>query len=171
MEAEKLASATQDELTLVMSFFPRVDVKASVLLAVDTGMLGYLATHLPTFNSVPWWELIAPGLAFVLLALSLLQLYKGAFPVLTGGHSSLVYFSEIATRTESKFINEFIEQRESEYVKDVLGQVWRNSEILKAKFAHVKLAFIFLAWSVLPWTVALADFALRTPGTPAGVGK
>jgi hypothetical protein len=171
MEQEQLKSACQHELNLVLSFFPRVDAKASVVLAVDTGMLGYLATHLPSLNSLRWWELGIPALAFALLALSLWHLYRGAFPNLSGGHSSLIYFSEIAKRTEAKFIDQFIEQRESEYVKDMLGQAWRNSEILKEKFDHLKGAFIFMAWSVLPWTVALADFALRMPSGQASSGK
>jgi len=47
MEQKELLSACHDELVLVLSFFPRVDAKASVVLAVDTGMVGYLAAHLP----------------------------------------------------------------------------------------------------------------------------
>jgi hypothetical protein len=162
MEKERLIPTSQHTLNLVLSFFPRVDSKASVVLAVDTGMLGYLATHLPILSPLRWWEFIIPAPAFLLLALSLWHLYKGAFPNLSGGHSSLIYFSEIAKRTEVKFIDQFVEQQESGYVEDVLGQAWRNSEILKEKFHHIKRAFLFMAWSVLPWTVALATFALKT---------
>jgi hypothetical protein len=165
MEAEKLTSACQEQLKLVLSFFSRVDAKSSVVLAVDTGMLGYLATHLPSVGSLRCWEVVSPTLAFVLLGLSLIYLYRGAFPALSGGQSSLVYFSEIAKRTEAKFVDQFIEQRDDEYVKDLLGQAWRNSEILKMKFAFVKMAFIFMAWAVVPWTFALISFALRAPAT------
>jgi hypothetical protein len=171
MESERLASACQEQLKLVLSFFSRVDAKSSVLLAVDTGMLGYLATHIPSVGSLRSWELVAPALAFVLLGLSLVYLYRGAFPALSGGQSSLVYFSEIAQRTEAKFIDQFIDQRDGEYVKDLLGQVWRNSEILKMKFSFVKTAFIFMAWAVLPWTVALASFAVRASANLGQSGK
>jgi len=61
-----------------------------------------------------------------------------------------VYFREIAKRTEAKFIDEFLAQDETVYVKDVLGQVWRNSQILDEKFNHLKRAFVFMALAALP---------------------
>ena len=105
MKDENLAGASKDQLNLVLGFFSRVDSKASVVLAVDTGMVGYLATHLPAPRTLAAWELIPPGLAFLLSALSYWHLYKGAFPTLEGGNLSLIYFREIAKRTESKFID------------------------------------------------------------------
>lgn len=161
MKDENLAGASKDQLNLVLSFFSRVDSKASVVLAVDTGMVGYLATHLPAPRTLASWELIPPSLAFLLSALSYWHLYKGAFPTLEGGNLSLIYFREIAKRTESKFIDEFIAQSETAYNKDMLGQVWRNSEILKQKFDHMKWSFIFLACSAVPWSIALALSAVR----------
>jgi len=163
MEQEQLIAACRDQLKLVLSFFPRVDAKSSVVLAIDTGMLGYLATRLPSIDSLHWWEFISPSLAFAALALSLWHLYKGVIPTLEGGDRSLVYSREIAKRTESRFIDEFTAQQESDYIKDVLSQVWRNSEILTDKFEHLKWSFILMAGAVLPWTIALADFAMRTP--------
>jgi hypothetical protein len=89
-------------------------------------------------------------------------LYRGAFPKLEGGSSSLVYFREIARRTEAKFIDEFMKQSDEDHIKDLLGQAWRNSEILKEKFDDLKAAFIFLALAIPPWVVALAIFTLKT---------
>jgi len=171
MEQEQLLHTSKDELNLVLSFFPRVDAKASVVLAVNTGMVGYLAAHIPPLNSIRWWEYLPPSFAIALLTLSFWHLYKGAFPTLEGGNQSLVYFREIARRTESKFIDEFMAQEEVAYIKDVLAQSWRNSEILKEKFDHLKWSFIFLAAAVLPWTIALADFAMRAPVTHAHAGN
>ncbi len=180
MDQKQLLSACKDQLTLVLDFFPRVDAKASVILAVDTGMVGYLAAHLPPFESVQWWEYLAPSLVMALLTLSLWHLYKGAFPTLEGGNESLVYFREIARRTESKFIDEFMAQDERAYMKDILGQAWRNSEILTKKFNHLKCSFPFSpAASVLPWVIAPADFALwdtsllrdLTPSSSSPIGS
>ncbi len=159
-------SACHDELGLVLSFFPRVDLKASVVLAVDTGMTGFLAAHLPTLDSMSWWEFLGPACTIALLAWSFWYLYKGAFPRLKGGEGSLVYFREIARRTETKFVDEFMSQQEPGYVKDVLGQVWRNSQILKEKFDDLRCSFIFTALAVLPWTISLAEFALRRGPRP-----
>ena len=75
---------------------------------------------------------------------------------------SLIYFREVAGRTETRFIEEFKEQSDSHHVSDLLGQVWRNSEILKEKFDHLKTAFVFLALAIPPWGIALALFSLKT---------
>jgi hypothetical protein len=161
MEQKTLLSASHDELVLVLSFFPRVDAKASVVLAVDTGMVGYLSAHLPGLDSMRWWEFLAPACTIALLAWSFWYLYKGAFPQLKGGEGSLVYFREVAGRTETKFVDEFMAQQESAYIKDILGQAWRNSQILKEKFDDLKLAFILMAIAVLPWAISLSNFGLR----------
>ena len=161
MEQKTLLSASRDELVLVLSFFPRADAKASVVLAVDTGMVGYLAAHLPGIDSMRWWEFLAPALTIALLAWSFWHLYRGAFPQLKGGEGSLVYFREVAGRTETKFVDGFTAQEESAYVKDILGQAWRNSQILKAKFDDLKHSFILMAVAAVPWTISLANFALR----------
>jgi len=165
MQQERTLASSKDVLNLVLSFFSRVDAKASVVLAVNTGMLGYLAAHWPPHNSVRWWDTIAPVVTGAFLVPSYWSLYKCSFPDLKGGEGSLIYFREIAKRTENKFVDGFLAQEESDYVKDVLGQAWRNSVILGKKFDHLKLALIFLALAILPWMIALADFA-RMAGRP-----
>ena len=162
MEHKTLLESSSDQLARVLGFFPRVDAKASVLLAVDTGMLGFLASKIPPIRTLTWWEVAIPSAAALLLAVSLWYLYKGAFPKLKGGGMSLVYFREIARRTEPKFIDEFLKQSEEARAKDLLGQVWRNSEILTEKFDDLKKAFVCLALAIPPWVVALIIFTLKT---------
>jgi Family of unknown function (DUF5706) len=162
MKPELLPAVAKDELNLVLSFFSRVDAKASVVLAVDTGMAGYLASRMPAASALLRWPMLIPLLAFVLIGISIWHLYKGAFPNLVGGNQSLVYFREVAKRTEAKFLDEFIAQDESTLAKDLLGQAWRNAEILVEKFNHLKCAFVFMALAVFPWVVSLAMFAARS---------
>ncbi len=159
MEQKHLLDASKDQLNRVLGFFSRVDSKASVLLAVDTGMLALLATNAPPVKLFHW-QLLFALLPLFLLAGSLWHLYKGAFPSLEGGQSSLIYFREVANRTEQRFIDEFIAQAEGEYIKDMLGQSWRNSVILREKFDHLSSAFNWLAIAILPWMIALAMFAV-----------
>jgi hypothetical protein len=159
MEQKYLLDASKDQLNRVLGFFSRADSKASVLLAVDTGMLALLATNAPPVKLF-YWQLLFVLLPIFLIAASLWHLYKGAFPRLQGGQSSLIYFREIANRTENRFIDEFIAQGEVEYIKDMLGQTWRNSEIVKEKFDHLSSAFNWLALAILPWVIALAMFAI-----------
>jgi hypothetical protein len=163
MKPELLPSVAKDQLNLVLGFFPRVDSKASVVLAIDTAMLGYLGSKIPHVKWPLAWQLAIPLVAIALIFASIWHLYKTAFPDLKGGDSSLVYFQEIAKRTESRFIDDFAAQEQLAYAKDLLGQAWRNSEILVAKFKHLKYSFIFMALAVIPWTFALIQFSIKAP--------
>jgi hypothetical protein len=150
----------RDQLNLILSFFPRVDAKLSTVLALDTGMLAALSASLPEFGKMTVWLAVAPALASGLLIASYVYLYRGGFPDVKGGHSSVIYFKEIAKRTEAAFIAEYCRQTLESLRQDVLGQVWRNSEILTEKFRCLKLAFICMAIGALPWAFSLAVFAL-----------
>ncbi len=77
----------------------------------------------------------------------------------------MIYFREIARRTESKFIDQFMSQDESAKLKDILSQVWRNSEILKMKYDSLKRAFILMALSIIPWMSAVFLFAAYSGGS------
>lgn len=162
--------AANDQLNRVLGFFPRVDAKASVILSINIGMLALLAVNAPAWREFQWPMLIA-ALPLVLIGISLVQLYLNAFPQLDGGHDSMVYFREIAKKTEVKYVEEFVKLGEDEYLKDLLSQTWRNSEILKKKFDHVRMAFVFLAWGIAPWLVSLAVFVAYAPQTKSLLAK
>jgi hypothetical protein len=150
----------EKQLDRVLSFFPRVEAKASFLFALNTGMLALLALNL-RLDDFPVWFLVIPAVSFILIVIaSLYFIYRSSFPSLTGGASSLIYFREIAKRTEAKFIDEFIAQNDDAYTRDLLGQVWRNSEILKMKYDAMKVAFILSAIALIPWIVFLALAAI-----------
>lgn len=117
MDNDTLLNIAIDQLNRVIGFFPRVEAKASVVLAVDTGMLALLAINSPPIRSLEWYMLFAV-IPVLLNGISIGHLYKGAFPQLKGGPQSLIYFREIANRTESKFIEEFKAQKTETYIKD-----------------------------------------------------
>lgn len=157
----------RDQLTLILSFFSRVDAKASALLAINTGMLAILASNAPPIGTMTVLSCVLAGITAALIAASLWFLYRVAFPALDGGHDSLIYFREIAKKTESSFIDAFTAQDEVARIKDLLGQVWRNSCILAVKFNALKLAFILMALAILPWAIAVAMFSSQHPGVRA----
>ncbi len=159
LEHPDTTKEAREQLNLVLSFFPRVDAKASVVLAVNTGMLAILASNAPTLRNFTVPAVISAISAFLLIAISLWRLYRVAFPTLGGGQKSLVYFRGIAERSEARFIEDFIAQDESARLKDLLGQVWRNSEILKMKFNSLRWAFILMALAIIPWVTAVALFS------------
>jgi hypothetical protein len=159
VDNDNLRTACKDQLNLVLSFFPRVESKSSVVLAIDTGMAAFLASNAPPLAIFSLWMWMTSGLTLVLLGTSVVVLYRGSFPNLAGGESSLIYFREIAKRTEHRFVEEFSAQSEKHYASDLLGQVWRNSQILSIKFDCLKRAFIFMALAIVPWIASLALFA------------
>jgi hypothetical protein len=164
----------RDQLTLVLSFFSRVDAKASALLAIDTGMLAILTSNalpLTAASAMSVASYILAGITAAMLAGSLWFLYCVAFPSLDGGHQSLIYFREIARRTETNFIDAFTAQDEGLRVKDLLGQVWRNSCILTAKFDSLKRAFILMAIAIVPWGAAVALFSAQHPSVHTLITK
>lgn len=154
----------RDQLTLILSFFPRVDAKTSAVLAINTAMLAVLASNAPPISAMSVFSCVLAGITLAMIIVSLWFLYRVAFPALDGGHESLIYFREIARRTESNFIDAFSAQEEVPRVKDLLGQVWRNSCILTAKFDALKRAFILMALAIIPWAFAVALFSSQHPG-------
>ena len=164
MDNVKLIDASKDQLTRVLAFFPRVDTVSSVLLGVDLGMLALLANKALPIRFFEWHTFLAV-IAALLIGGSLYHLFRGYFPRLTGGWRSLIYFREIAQRTEKEFQEGFRTLTEQAYIDDLLSQIWRNSEILTQKFNHLVRAFIFLAWAIVPWLIALALLSARTTET------
>lgn len=155
MEKEKLLEIASSQLDRVLNFFPRVETKISALFAVDVAMLALLALNATSSDGGVWYLGALYGLTVVGLGASIWFLYQASFPQLTGGGSSLVYFKEIAKRTEANYLKEMRGCELDRLTDDVLGQVWRNSEILSAKFHCVKYAFIATALAVPPWFLAL----------------
>jgi hypothetical protein len=154
MDTSNRVAAARDQLNRTLSFFPRVDAKASVVLAVDTSMLALLATRaFPHANM--GWAWIPAVLALICLGASLWNVYKEGFPSLGGGEESLLYFREIAKRTEASYVVAWTQLDDEQYTRDLLGQVWRNSVILRQKFNHVRLALVWLSLGIPVWLGAL----------------
>ncbi|MGI8619326.1 MAG: Pycsar system effector family protein [Gemmatimonadaceae bacterium] len=143
-------------LKLLLGFFPRVEAKLSLLLTLNVGMLGVLASSL---RPVPRWDfgLIAPALAVALLGASFWNLYRAALPQLMESDTkSLFYFRAIAEQDESSYIDAVLATDAKELERDLARQTWRNAVILTGKFARVDRAFRYTAIAAIPWAVWLA---------------
>ena len=167
MDNKQLAEIARDQLSRVLAFFSRVDTVSSIVLGIDIGMLAVLGTNAPAPNLFTRYTLFAL-IPVVLIAASLWHLYRGTFPRLEGGWRSLIYFREIAQRNEEEFIKGSMDQTEDKYVRDLLSQIWRNSEILTQKFDHLRAAFKWLALALIPWVVVLFLFASKNTETFIG---
>ena len=170
MSVDDRLKAAWSQLTLVLSFFPRIDTKLSVILGLDLGMLAMLSTRLPTYAELQWWHLPLLALCGLPLALSLYHLYRGAVPDTRGGSDSLIYFGSVAAiEQESQFIGTTRGRTNQALADDIYGQVWRNSKILSDKFQGLQSAYRYLLLSIVPWLVTLSVLSALSAKT-AGHG-
>jgi hypothetical protein len=161
MDEDQLVAAAIEELNLIMQFFPRVDSKLAFVFALDLGMLALLAANAPKLdpNSPSQFFALVPVLV---LGASLWYVYRGSYPNTVGGHQSLIYFREIALRTESGFAREFSSQSRGAYVSALLEQIHRNSAILARKYDAAKAAFVLTGVAVIPWLISLLLFVTHS---------
>jgi Pycsar effector protein len=160
MDSASRRAAAKDLLELILEFFPRVEAKLSLILGVDSALLGLIAVNAPAVRHLEWYMVFATVPALLICA-SLLQVYWGSFPNLEGGNKSLVYFREIARQTEPNFMADFRRLTDEELAQEMLSQAWRNACILRDKFDHLKTAFQITAWALVPWAISIAMFASK----------
>jgi len=141
--------------------------KASFIFAADTTMLALVALNL-RYEDFSHWQIAVPAVvAVIAIGASVVFVYRCSFPSLSGGNDSLVYFTEIAKRREGDYVEQFVKIDEKTLTRDVLGQVWRNSEILKLKFSAIKLSFVLTALSLIPFFLFLVAATVFHPQLPS----
>jgi hypothetical protein len=154
------------QLTRVLNFFPRVDTKAAGLFTVNSAILTIGSLNLSTGDLKLWYVTVPGVFALLLLAASYAYLYRCNFPDLKGGQGSLIYFGEIQRRTESTFIADYEAVSDDAYRRDMLGQVWRNSQILCQKYQALAWAIRATLAALLPFAVFLAATAMQHSQLP-----
>lgn len=155
------SKTASDQLNRILSFFPRVDSKASALLAINSTMIGVLAARAKAEHFNYWYIVACGALAIAALSYSLIQLYLCAYPKTKGGSGSHVFFGSIAARTESDYIDSFKVLNDDQWLRDLSGQVWRNSEILCEKYLALKHSFVSTIVALVPWAIAIAFTSIR----------
>jgi hypothetical protein len=159
-------SIIESQLDRVLAFFPRVDAKLSGLFAVNSAMLTVAALNVKPADLRLWYVgLPAFGVA-ACVVMSFVFLYRCNFPDTRGGAGSLVYFVEIQRRREEQFIAEFEECTDEAYRRDLLGQVWRNSEILCSKYQALAVAIRWTVGGLVPFVCLLSATAFLHSSIP-----
>jgi Family of unknown function (DUF5706) len=163
MDIKQQLEIAKNQLNIVLSFFPRVDAQASVILAINTAMIATLTSNAPNLKSFECYMLFSLLPALSLISLSICNLYFLAYPRLKGPtEKSVIYFAQISENSLDEYQTMFFGLTEEEYIKDLLGQIWRNAEILNKKYKHLSLAFNFLVAALIPWMVSLAIFSSKS---------
>ena len=145
------------------------DTKATLLLAVNTAMLGVLAALVPATNTWTAYSTLSAAIATIALLTSGGFLVAASFPRLGGPRGSLVYFEGIASHDINEYVTKMVSAESADILADFAKQCHRNAEIAKAKFKHIRSATICVLLSVAPWLVAIsllyhARLAVRFPG-------
>lgn len=143
------------QLDRVLQFASRIESKVSMLLATNLGIFAVLLTNL-SYSDINTWYIASPlAVGLLMISQSIFYLYKATYPRLEGGSSSLVFFSEIANRTEHNYQKEFLNISLEDLYSDLAGQIWRNSQIMKSKFYCVNRAFFWTFSSIVPSVIFL----------------
>ncbi len=148
--------AIQRQMDRVLGFFPRIEARINGLFGVNTVILaiGALNVASPDLNL---WFVSVPGVfAMAGLMMSYAFLYRANFPDVNGGQGSLVYFAEIQKRTEANYLAELTACSNERFREDLVAQIWRNSQILCAKYVFVRYAIVATTLSLLPFFIFLA---------------
>ncbi|HEX8554827.1 MAG TPA: Pycsar system effector family protein [Sphingomonas sp.] len=158
------------QLDRVHSFFPRIDAKVTAVaawLSIEVAVAA-LNTKLDDLSVAYVW---VPFSVYVLAsAASAARVWQCVFPDSKGGQGSLIYFGAIAGRTEGAFRNEFKAIGETDLLDDVIGQVWRNAEIVCAKYTAVQSSIRWLTISLAALVATLIATSILHHSLPSFPG-
>ncbi len=149
-------SAAWQKLHLVLSFFPRVDAKLSVVHGINLGLSAILVTLIPRLEHFTLGIAVLSAAFIVPLAISFWYVWWGHFPNLHGGHGSLIYFGSISRMSQDEFRGACAERTLADMENDLLNQCWRNSQILDSKFSSLRRAYLAALIALVPWLVLIA---------------
>ncbi|TPK83416.1 hypothetical protein FJ936_21000 [Mesorhizobium sp. B2-4-13] len=117
--------------------------------------MAFAAVNLAIDGLKTWWVGMPAFVFIVCVVWTVANLYRCTFPHLEGGHASLIYFKEIAKLTEGDYLQKYGSIDEAALKRDLMGQIWRNSEILGLKYDYLKQATLAVMIAILPWFLLL----------------
>lgn len=141
----------EQALTRHLDWIKSVEAKLAVIVAIDIAMLGALTSRIPA-TPQSWWlvglfAVIGGGAVLVSLVFCALAL----FPRVKSPNLSILFFGSISAYSSAEYASRFAQLSEQDYLKDLLQQVHRNSQIASAKYGFVKWATGLLLKAIIPW--------------------
>lgn len=143
------------ELDRLLIWVRAADTRVTLVLPLDTAMLGALAAVGSDICAWNTWQVIWGLLAVIPLTASLVFLVLATFPRTDGPPSSLVFFGGIANRTEREFRDAVYAVDEAGYAEDLISQCYVNAVIAAKKFRWVKLSLLGVFSAAIPWFLAI----------------
>jgi hypothetical protein len=155
---EKQLDLAEKNLDRLLEWVTRFDSKTSVVLGLDTGMLGAIGALAPAARFWDSLMLVFAILTMFFLSMGLLFVFLGNYPRLKSPNDSLFYFGSACRKDLNQYKQEFCKRVPEEHLQDLLEQCHRNSEILDHKFSYLSWAYVVLFASVIPWAVTIILF-------------
>lgn len=143
------------ELDRLLTWVRAADTRVTLVLPLDTAMLGTLAAVGSDICGWNTWQVICGLLAVIPLTASLVFLTLATFPRTDGPPNSLVFFGGIANRTEREFRDAVQAVDEAGYVEDLISQCHVNAVIAAKKFRWIKLSLLGVFSAAIPWFLAI----------------
>ena len=146
---------TKEILLLQLNWIKTADNKIPPLFAINTAMLGVVATLIPDINNWDVSSAIFTSMSLVPLVGSIVCLALAAFPRLNGPKNSIVFFSGITSRTEDVFIAAISDMTVETLNRDMLQQIYRNAEIAGSKYTYIKKSMLLSFASIPLWFTSI----------------
>jgi hypothetical protein len=158
IDEEKFKFA-QWTLARSLNWIGAADSKVGSIIAVDTAMLGGLATIYGTARTKSEMAVILAVIAALLLTVALACIAGVVKPRLSGPPKSLIFFGKIAALPIADYQDQFRRATRDELFADLSDQIHRNAEIAKHKHEFVVSAILVSILSVPFWTLAVCFLA------------
>jgi hypothetical protein len=140
-----------------LSWIAASEVKTGAIVAIDTGMLGSLASNFSSAGSPAHtaWVIFSSLVAVTCLSFGVFCCAMAVVPRLAGPKSSFIFFGAIIKQQPADYVEAFKAASLDDLLDDCLAQIHRNAEIASAKFAWVRAAMCWSFSAILPWVGAL----------------
>ncbi|MBA2880185.1 hypothetical protein HNR65_000492 [Desulfosalsimonas propionicica] len=143
------------ELDRLLTWVRAADTRVTLVLPLDTAMLGALAAVASDTCGWNTWQVIWGLLSVIPLTASLVFLALATFPRTDGPRNSLVFFGGIANRTEREFRDAVQAVDEAGYAEDLISQCHVNAVIAVKKFRWIKLSLLSVFIAAIPWFLSI----------------
>jgi len=152
----------REQLNLVLGFFPRVDSKASVVLAINSGMLAVLPRMPPLGRRYQSGRSLQLHLTLLMIAGSFWFLYKVSFPILSGGQQSVNLLSGNREQNRSEIHRRVCGSGRKSKVTGCPRSGMAKLRNPKDEIRRSAVAFVLMAASLVPWVVLVFLFSANS---------
>lgn len=155
-DKERLKTA-QWVLERNLAWIAAAEVKVSVIVAIDTAMLGGLGAAFSAAGGAArtaWAWLFTIG-AVVALGSGLFCAAMAVLPRVNGPAKSLLFFGRVGSCADVEYIENLKKATDEDLLEDWAAQIHRNAQIACDKFAWVRKSMWWSFLSVMPWFPAI----------------